>query len=112
MLLGVETTGQPQGPAEGGREYRRNGHYVCIRGVTRSITAWARLCGIGHPTLCMMHRRHGTAVMVRAIKAGLRGDYDPLWWHNRAGKGVIRDPKTRDKRRCLTIADSECENVS
>jgi hypothetical protein len=94
------------------RPPRRNGNYCCIRGVTRSMAAWARLCGIERHTLFMMCRRHGQAYMVRRIKDGLAGRYDPTWWHNRAGKGVVRDPKERDKRRLLTISKQDCENVT
>jgi hypothetical protein len=84
---------------------RRNGSYVCIGRITRSMADWAKLSAIERHTLFMMRKRHGLSYMVQRIKQGIAGTYDPLWWHNRAGKGVIRDPKTRDKRRCLTISN-------
>jgi hypothetical protein len=90
---------------------RRGGSYLCIRGITHNMATWARLCGIERHTLFMMRRRHGLAYMVQRIKRGLKGDYDPLWWQNRGGKGLRRTPGAPDKR-YLTIDKQSAENVT
>jgi len=69
---------------------RRNGHYICIGRVTLSMGEWARRCGIERHTLFQMQARHGKPYMVRRIKQGMKGEYDPTWWHKRAGKVVTR----------------------
>ena len=72
---------------------------------------WATLSGIERHTLFMMRQRKGLAYMVQRIKQGIAGTYDPLWWQNRGGKGLIRPKGATDKRH-LTVCNSNCENVT